>query len=52
MADLETKMAVEHWKTYLLLHASNMTVVVAVSAEPAFHETDGLVSQLKRRTLH
>jgi hypothetical protein len=52
VADLETKMAPEHWKAYLLLHTSNMAVVVVLNVELAFHENCGLVSYLKGCTIY
>jgi len=43
VAALEAKMASEHWKAYLALHASKMEVMVVVNAEPVFYENCGLV---------
>jgi hypothetical protein len=51
VAKQETKMATEHSKAYLVLHASRMAVVVVVNVEPMFHKNCELVSQLKRRTI-
>jgi hypothetical protein len=43
VAALEAKMTTEHWKTYLVLHASKVAAVLVVNAEPVFYENCGLV---------
>jgi len=41
VAALEAKMATEHWKAYLVLHASKMAAVAVVNAELVFYENCG-----------